>query len=110
VLFAPYAVAGSSDFEGEMMESAEQRMSCVVERLAEKGVQAKAKIVYGRAADSILERAESTGVQLIVMGARGYSAFQRFPIGSVTQRVVRHAPCSTLVAGTDPVHSQFERG
>jgi nucleotide-binding universal stress UspA family protein len=107
VLFAPYAVAGSSDFEGEMMEAAERRMSCVLARLSEKGVLAKTKIVYGRAAESILERAESTGAQLVVVGTRGYSAFQRFLLGSVAQRVVRHAPCSVLVAGAESDRSHF---
>jgi nucleotide-binding universal stress UspA family protein len=99
VLFAPYAVAGSSDFEGEMMEAAERRMKCVQDRLSESGVSVRTKIVYGRAAESILERAESTAADLLIVGTRGYSAFRRFLLGSVAQRVVCHAPCSVVVAG-----------
>ena len=100
VLFAPYAVAGSSDFEGEMLEAATQRMERVILRLEAQGISAKPKIVYGRPAESIVERAEATGAQMIVTGSRGYSTLRRFLVGSVAQRVVRHAPCSVLVAGS----------
>lgn len=107
VLFAPYAVPGSSDFEGEMMEAAERRMERVVARLAAEGVSAKSKVVYGRPAESILERAESTGAQLIAIGTRGYGAFHRFLLGSVAQRVLRHASCSVLVAAAELEHSHY---
>ncbi len=104
VLFAPYAVAGSSDFEGEMLEAANRRMERVMLRFEAQGISAKPKIVYGRAAESIVERAEATGVQLIVSGSRGYSTLRRFLVGSVAQRVVRHAPCSVLIAGSSTPH------
>lgn len=99
VLFAPYAVAGSSDWEGEMKEAATRRIESVRARFDEAGVIAKTKIEYGLASEEIIKRAETTGTQLIAMGSRGYSALQRFVLGSVTQRVLRHAPCSVLVAG-----------
>ncbi|MBJ21271.1 MAG: universal stress protein [bacterium] len=107
VLFAPYAVAGSSDFEGEMREAAMRRSERVLDRLTQAGVSCKSKIVYGRASDSILTRAESTGAQLIALGTSGYSAFQRFLLGSVAQRVSRHASCSVLVAGADSRSSRI---
>ncbi len=98
VLFAPYAVPGSSDFEGEMREAASARIEGSIERFREAGVSAKSKLVYGLASDEIIRRAESTGAQLVALGARGYSALRRFLLGSVAQRVLRHAPCSVLVA------------
>jgi len=107
VLLAPYAVVGSSDFEGEMMEAAEHRMRRVLARLASEGVSAKSKIAYARPAESILERAESTGTQLVVLGTRGYGGFKRFLLGSVAQRVLRHAPCSVLVAASEFRRSHY---
>jgi nucleotide-binding universal stress UspA family protein len=101
VLFAPYAVAGSSDWEGELKESAQLRIESVRSRFEEAGVSAKSKVVYGLAPEEIIKRAETTGVDLVAMGARGYSALQRFLLGSVAQRVLRHAPCSVLVAGSN---------
>jgi nucleotide-binding universal stress UspA family protein len=100
VLFAPYAVSGSSDWEGELKESALLRIESVRSRFEEAGVPAKSKVVYGLASEEIIKRAEMTGTDLVAMGARGYSALQRFLLGSVAQRVLRHAPCSVLVAGS----------
>lgn len=105
VLFAPYAVAGSSDFEGQMREAANHRIERVADRFRAAGVSVKSKIVYGRASEAILDRAEATGVQLIAMGSRGYSALARIVLGSVAQKVLRHAPCGVLVAG-EPERSQ----
>jgi nucleotide-binding universal stress UspA family protein len=101
VLFAPYAVAGSSDFEGEMHDAASKRMEKVLERLRLSGVCAKSKIVYGLASEEITKRALSRGADLIVIGARGYSTFQRFLLGSVAERVLRQAHCSVLAVGTE---------
>lgn len=102
VLLAPYAVTGSSDFEGEMFEAAESRMEGVLRRLRERGVHAKAKIVYGVPAEEILRRAEATNVDFVAVGTRGYSGLQRFLLGSVAQRVLSQAHCDVLVdAGSE---------
>ena len=98
VLFAPYAVEGSTDFEGEMMDSATARMKSVLSRLADLGIQAKSKIVYGHAEDEILARAESTNAGMIALGTRGYSGIQSFLLGSVAQRVLARATCDVLVS------------
>ncbi|MBW2500405.1 MAG: universal stress protein [Deltaproteobacteria bacterium] len=97
VLFAPYAVPGSSDFEGEMHEAATRRMEVVLERLRSAGVSAKSKIVYGLASDEITKHADASGADLIALGARGYSTLQRFLLGNVAERVMRQAHCSVLI-------------
>lgn len=102
VLFAPYALIGSSDYEGELMEAANARMKGSLERFRHVGVSVKSKIVYGFASEEITNRADSCGAQLIAMGSRGYAGLHRFRVGSVVQRVLRHAPCSVLVAGSRP--------
>lgn len=62
----------------------------------------------GHAANTIVERARHEHADLVVIGKRGRSAIERFFIGSVTERVVRHAPCPVLVVDTNrepwPVH------
>ena len=85
-----------------MREAAEQRLSEVLGRFRRAGVLAKSKIVVGYASEEILDRAESTGAQLIAMGSRGYSGLKRFRLGSVVQRVIRRSICSVLVAGPAP--------
>jgi nucleotide-binding universal stress UspA family protein len=49
------------------------------------------------AADAICEFATNQNVDLIIMGTTGLTGVARFLIGSVAERVVRHAPCPVLV-------------
>jgi nucleotide-binding universal stress UspA family protein len=44
----------------------------------------------------ILEYVEQQETDLVVMGTHGRSALGRFFLGSVTEKVVRHAPCPVL--------------
>jgi len=46
---------------------------------------------------AILESAKQHNVQMIVVGARGLKGIKRFLLGSVSQKVLEHAPCSVLV-------------
>ncbi|MBW2463167.1 MAG: universal stress protein [Deltaproteobacteria bacterium] len=48
-------------------------------------------------ADTICEFATDQGVDLILMGTTGRAGLARFLIGSVAERVVRHAPCPVMV-------------
>ena len=48
-------------------------------------------------ADAIVEYAEKNGIDLIVIGNKGAGAVERFLIGSVSSKVVSHAPCSVMV-------------
>ncbi len=50
----------------------------------------------------IVEKAESWGADLIVIGSHGRGFWNRALIGSVSSSVVRHAPCSVLVVRTAP--------
>ena len=49
----------------------------------------------GSAWHQIVERAR-TGYQLIVVGTHGHSGLRHMLLGSVADRVVRHAPCPVL--------------
>jgi len=45
----------------------------------------------------ILDQAQNWKADLIVVGSHGYSAWERFLLGSVSQSVVSHAQCSVEV-------------
>ncbi len=45
----------------------------------------------------ILESVQRHEVQLVVVGARGLTGIKRFLLGSVSQKVLTHAPCSVLI-------------
>jgi nucleotide-binding universal stress UspA family protein len=51
----------------------------------------------GPAADIIVQTAEHEGTELIVMPSHGRKGLNRWLLGSVTERVVRLAPCPVLV-------------
>ena len=65
--------------------------------LADKGVKAEIVERKGEAASMILDEAEKEGADIIVMGTRGLNAAERWLLGSVSSRVVQHAPCNVLV-------------
>ncbi len=48
-------------------------------------------------ADGIVQVAEETGADLVVMGSRGLGGIKRALMGSVSDSVVRHAHCPVLV-------------
>jgi nucleotide-binding universal stress UspA family protein len=47
-------------------------------------------------ADGILDYLEQNPVDVVVMGTHGRSPLGRFFLGTVTEKIVRHAPCSVL--------------
>jgi len=54
------------------------------------------KTEEGSPADSIIKTIEKENVDLVVMGTSGKHGLDRFLLGSVTEKVVRSAPCSVL--------------
>ena len=67
-----------------------------------KAFSADAVLVPGPPRTVILDEAESWGADLIVLGSHGYSGWQRFLLGSVSQGVVSHAKCSVEVVRCVP--------
>jgi len=61
----------------------------------------EALLAEGPPSHEIIAAAKTGGFALIVMGARGLSGVKRFFLGSVSQKVTAHAPCSVLVAPSD---------
>jgi nucleotide-binding universal stress UspA family protein len=52
---------------------------------------------HGNPADVLVEEAEESGADLIIVGTRGHNAAQRALMGSVSTNVVHHAKCDVLV-------------
>jgi nucleotide-binding universal stress UspA family protein len=55
------------------------------------------RLASGSAAAAILETAERESIDLIVVGARGMGRLQEMVVGSVSHRVLHHAPCPVWV-------------
>ena len=54
----------------------------------------------GDPADAILDVAEETKADLIIVGNKGMTGARRFLLGSVPNKVSHHAPCSVLIIRT----------
>jgi len=61
------------------------------------GVDVNTRIVTGHAAEQIIREAAEQKADLIVMGHRGKSVFQRWLLGSVSKRVLSYATCAVLI-------------
>ena len=84
----------------ETKEELEQQGERAVERvetMAEiHGVDAETDVVQGDPADQILEYADEIDADAIVAGTHGRSGVKRQLIGSVAERLVRHADCPVM--------------
>jgi nucleotide-binding universal stress UspA family protein len=54
-------------------------------------------VAEGHAAEQILKTVDEHRINLIVVGAQGKSAWQRFMLGSTSETLLAEAPCSVLV-------------
>jgi nucleotide-binding universal stress UspA family protein len=61
------------------------------------GAQVDKRIEVGDPANTICRIAEVLAVDVIVVGSHGRTGLSRLFLGSVSEHVVRHAPCSVLV-------------
>jgi universal stress protein A len=57
------------------------------------------EVASGTPADAIVRTAQKRQVSLIVMGTHGRTGLQHMLLGSVAEKVVRHAPCPVLTIG-----------
>jgi nucleotide-binding universal stress UspA family protein len=61
------------------------------------GARVEPIFVTGNPAAEIIKAAEEHSTELIVVGSRGQHSLERFLVGSIAERLVRHAPCDVLV-------------
>lgn len=66
----------------------------------DEGVEVQTYPVEGNPAAAILDIAEESGADLIVVGNRGMTAVRRFFVSTVPNNISHHAPCSVLIVQT----------
>jgi nucleotide-binding universal stress UspA family protein len=66
-------------------------------RASAKGLRFESRIAVGHPAEQIVREAEDCHADLIVMGRRGTTRVTRWILGSVSERVLRYAPCPVTV-------------
>ena len=83
--------------ESRHRSEAHSYLENLVKRLKDGGRSVKMDIIEGEAAETIVDYAEKNGVDLIVMATHGRSGLGRWALGSVADKVVRHAHVPVLM-------------
>ncbi len=104
-LFAVSVIETNPEYETiapQLVEKAEkearQHLNAVKARASKEGVDCEIIARQGEEPYKyIVEEAAKNQVNMIIMGRRGRTGFKRLMMGSVTAKVIGHAPCNVLV-------------
>lgn len=94
VMAGAYAEQSSRETAEAARELLDEQAGLVREAGAEL---AETHTLVGSPAEKILGLAEDIEADLVVVGSRGLSEIKRLVLGSVSESVVRHAPCPVLM-------------
>ena len=75
-------------------------------RLGEAGIRASARVVEGEAAPTLINLANESEADLIVIGTHGRTGLTRMVLGSVARNVMLHASCSVLIVRSSSTKTQ----
>jgi nucleotide-binding universal stress UspA family protein len=82
---------------GLLLDQCQEQVRELQRRAESQQIRVQGLVREGRAYQVIVELAREAGISLIVMGSHGRTAWNRLLLGSVTERVIGHAPCPVLV-------------
>ena len=82
---------------GKLLLSTEERIRA---QFPNENLAISSEVLFGSPESRIVETAEATHPDVIVLGSHGYSRWDRLLLGSVSDSVVHHAPCSVLIVRT----------
>lgn len=104
----------SSYATGELLEKAFERDKAFAKETFDKiadmfegaNVELEHVLREGPVGESIVDLATAKKSDLVVLGAKGHSQITRLLLGSVSDHVATHAPCSTLVVRPTGLHEE----
>ena len=91
--------------ESQLLQEVESNVDRAMRTLGDAGFRCKGDVRVGHPAEQLLKQAEGEGSDLVVVGSRGLGSVQRVVLGSVSDKVARHARAALvgrrLVVGED---------
>jgi len=91
--------------QGEVVDSLEAEGERIVaeaaERLRDRGVDVETEVLQGEPYRTIVDYANSRGVDVVVMPTRGRTGLERLLLGSTTERVLRQSDVPVLTVRPD---------
>lgn len=99
-LYAGY-LPSSNEIENTAKENAklilEKTKKEVSDLIGNEKLIINTEVLIGSPESRIVETAEVFGADLIIVGSHGYNRWERLLLGSVSDSVVHHTPCSVMV-------------
>lgn len=83
--------------ERGLLEAARERLPRFRQAELDPHLRVETLVLNGGPAHEICRTAETQAADLIVMATHGHTGLKHFMLGSVTENVVRHAPCPVLI-------------
>lgn len=95
-------VVSPEEYDRMQADATEGAQAILDEARAALGApEAEVHALRGEPAAAICRYAEEVGAAAIVLGSRGRGGLKRAVLGSVSDHVVRHAPCTVVVTGPE---------
>jgi len=63
-------------------------------------------LLNGEPYKELIKYAEKQGIDMIVLGIRGHTLWEKLMVGSTTDRIIRHAPCPVLAVRQKDEHHE----
>ena len=92
----PYNVSVPANYEREIRKAATAHLAGWLEKVTAQGIRAEQHVAMDRPSHGIVALAEKLSADLIVIGTYGLTGLKHVLLGSVAERVIRHAPCPVL--------------
>jgi nucleotide-binding universal stress UspA family protein len=84
------------DLESTATANARTKLDELVQEYDQRGIVVGTKVIFGRADSQICDFASEGDFDLIVLATHGLTGLKHLLLGSVAERVVRHATCPVL--------------
>jgi len=97
------------EFCQALLENGKEQLTNFANNHTHDDIQPERVVQHGSVPDSILSFAQAQKADVIVMGTHGHRGYDRLMLGSVTDRVMRRAPCPVL-AVCQPPHDSVAAG
>jgi nucleotide-binding universal stress UspA family protein len=99
IFYYNYMLPGGPDqeFDQEMQRHAGEMLKGFTEEVLAGKCSCEELLSFGKPVTEILKAAKREQANLLIMGTHGRSGLERFLLGSVTEKILRKAPCPVLV-------------
>jgi universal stress protein A len=88
--------AAYSDMDGGYYASVDLALSARASKIEQAGPRCTTKILEGPVTSEITRHARELGASMIILGTHGRTGLSHVLLGSVAEKVIRHAACPVL--------------